>query len=131
MSAREHRIACLRLAACGIDPRRLTLGRMVFPQNEHSVGIVGELLPKCQRTHPLVDKTRCARCRVDGNGRHGGECFGALPAQRAQQLVESLGIVRGMLPELRLRSVAILAAAPPAIRRDGRSELAPVDGIDQ
>ena len=114
--------------ACGIlvDPGRLGDRGVVLPQNEHRVGVVGEL--RFQRERRAVTVHR-ARGRAGGVDRDAGDAGSILPLERAfDHRLDSLKVIERVLAESVVRGVAVSALRPAGVIVYAGGELLAVFG---
>ncbi len=103
---------------------------MIFPQNEHGVGVLFEAGQERQRSAASVNGYGCGAGGVDGNGFDilcdGGACLLQTTFYRS---FETFDIVFWMLSEPIGSRMAIQAVLPSGIMKNGRGDLISVAGI--
>ena len=99
---------------------------MVLPQNEHRVGVVGEL--RFQRERRAVTVHR-ARGRAGGVDRDAGDAGSILPLEHAfDHRLDSLKVIERVLAESVVRGVAVSALRPAGVIVYAGGELLAVFG---
>ena len=126
------RIVDLPAAAERVDLISLLDSGVVFPQHEHCVGVLGELLLQSQRRTLLVDEAGGRARRVECQTHYVGSHLGAyLREHLAYSSLQHLDIILRVLTILVGGGVAIFALLPTGIVAYGRSQRLTVCRIDQ
>lgn len=102
-------------------------GRMVFPQDEHGIRVLGIFGQQCQRRAVLVGQRRCRGCRVERYAAYvAAYIFIALSERFAECRFECLDIVERVLAVSVFGRVAVEPFRPAGVGLHCRSRLAAV-----
>lgn len=115
MVARMAGIIDLAAGAQGGDFLRLPLRRVVFPQDEHRVRVVGVFGAQRQRRARAVYQTRRAGRRVDRNRPDMRRRVGPCGHHFADHVAQAIEIILRMLAEARFRRGAVFLSAPARV----------------
>lgn len=115
MVARMAGIIDLAAGAQGGDFLRLPLRRVVFPQDEHRVRIVGVFGAQRQRRARAVYQARRAGRRVDRNRPDMRRRVGPCGHHFADHVAQAVEIILRMLAEARFRRGAVFLSAPARV----------------
>lgn len=113
--ARMTGIIDLAAGAQGGDFLRLPLRRVVFPQDEHRVRIVGVFGAQRQRRARAVYQARRAGRRVDRNRPDMRRRVGPCGHHFADHVAQAVEIILRMLAEARFRRGAVFLSAPARV----------------
>jgi len=105
----------LAAGAQGGDFLRLPLRRVVFPQDEHRVRVVGVFGAQRQRRARAVYQTRRAGRRVDRNRPDMRRRVGPCGHHFADHVAQAIEIILRMLAEARFRRGAVFLSAPARV----------------
>ena len=104
---------------------------MVFPEDEHRIGLLGELRQQGQRGAFGVSQRRGRSRGVEGDAADGvGNVASASRQRLTDRRFQRFDIVERMLAVTVVRGIAVEPLSPPGIGHHRRGELRPVGGVD-
>ena len=109
----------LAAVAQGGDGLRLLDGGVILPQHEHGVGVVGKLRTLGQHTALCIDGSWRRAGAVHPDAAHGGTLVrGELAHHSNHRLLHGLQIVEGVVAELVVDRLAVVACLPAGVIDD-------------
>ena len=117
----------LAAVAQGGDGLRLLDGGVILPQHEHGVGVVGKLRAQGQHAPLCIDGGGGGAGAVHPYAAHGGTLGrGELAHHRHHRLLHGLQIVEGVVAELVVDRLAVVACLPARVIDDMGRQLGAV-----
>ena len=104
---------------------------MVFPEDEHRIGLFGELRQQGQRRAFGIGQRRGRGRGVEGDAANGvGDIASASRQHLTDRCFQRFDVIERMLAVTVVRGIAVKPFGPSGIGHHSRGEFRPVGGID-